>query len=112
MHSESTLTPVYGTPFGTVYACSCCDRLQIDTPSVIFHFAQDRFAAFFEQVQRVINARRYTGPMDRITFRFWPGEVSLSFVPAELLALHELMDGTRAMLELDEILHTRLQRPL
>lgn len=104
MNNDSTLIPVYSTPKGVVYKCSCCDQFQVTFENIVFHQDQERFREFKDILADLLEKTEEPKSTPHITMRFWPGELALKLSKTEIMCLHRLFEGAYTMLELDQIL--------
>lgn len=107
--SDSTL---FQTPHGRVLRCACCGQIEITFMGERLRVSPADFHTVAETVahaRREIRNADEAPPRWRLSAQTPVGSVSVAFCAEELAALHALLDGAAAMLELDRMLDDALR---
>lgn len=107
--SDPTL---FETPHGRVAHCADCGRFEITFLGERLRVPPSDFCAIAQTVECAwhdIQAAPQSGSQWRLAAQTAAGSVTVTFDADELTALHNLLHGTQAMLELDAMLQDILQ---
>lgn len=102
---------LFRTSQGRVIRCACCGRLEITFRGEHLRASPSDFQAL---AQTVAHARQEIQETDdacsrwRLSTATEAGTVCVTFSRGEIEALHALLDGAAAMLELETLLHDAL----
>lgn len=99
--------PLFATKHGQVVHCTCCGQIEITFRGERLRLPSSDFDALVATVDQAWHDIQETATPStrwRLAAATSAGPVSVTFATPEVAALHELLDGASAMMELDAIL--------
>ncbi|PEN13137.1 hypothetical protein CRI94_10845 [Longibacter salinarum] len=99
--SDSTL---FTTAHGSAIRCACCDRIEVTFRGIPFLLTEDDLPVVQSVFQSIGEAEADPGDVWEMSATTGNGPVTVHYRHRDLLEFGNLIDGTAAMLELEEII--------
>jgi hypothetical protein len=95
---------LFSTPHGSALRCACCGRVEVTFRGVPFILTPDDLPAIQSVLRRVVETDADPDDVWEMQARSKSGPITVHYRYGDLLELADLIHGTSAMLELEQIL--------
>ncbi|MEM8486487.1 MAG: hypothetical protein AAF564_13130 [Bacteroidota bacterium] len=110
MNENTTLIPLYRAGHGHTYRCSCCDIIQIEFDNASLCFPVKRMLTLRDELE--VALQKDCASQRKGSFvKFYESNLAICYSHRQLIALHDLIDGSIAMLEFRDVLHDLASMP-